>query len=403
MPKKRGHGEGSIAKRKDGRWQALVTTGYDPKTGQQKRKAIYGKTRDEVQKKLNQLLYEMQTGTFVEPNRVTLGEWLDKWLETYQKPKVALSTYAMQETLTRVHIKPVLGRTLLSKLKPIDIQNFYTQRLNSGAVNGGGLSSQSVRHMHNILHAALKQATRENLVIRNVAGAVSAPRVIKLKEMEPLSREDVRRFLITARNDRLYAAFLLDLATGLRRGELLGLKWEDIDLNNSTIQVRRSLQRVRKDGVNRLEFTSLKTAKSKRFIPFPQEALKELKSHKTRQAREKLLLGQSYQENSLVFATADGKPLDPNNFFRRWASLLKKAGLKHTRFHNVRHTFASMLLEAGEHPKVVQELLGHSKVSMTLDTYSHVIPGLKERAATRLNDMFVETLEYEQDQSKLVK
>jgi integrase len=294
--------------------------------------------------------------------------------------------------LIRRHIKPTLGHVLLTKLKPGELQQLYADKLEKGRTDEtGGLSSQTVRHIHNVLHGALKQAMREGLVNRNVAQATSPPKLVRTEEMNPLSRKQVTQFLSTLAGERLEAAFLLDLATGLRRGELLALRWSDLNLERGTLQVRKSLSRVKQDdGTTRLEFSDVKTPKSRRLIPLPDEAVRELRAHKARQNQEKLKLGEAYQDRGMVFATVLGGPIEPRNFHRRWTELLKKAGIPHTRFHNLRHTFATILLEAGEHPKVVQEMLGHSKVSMTLDTYSHVVPGLKVQAAVTVNNILKE-------------
>lgn len=439
MMRRRGAGEGTVYQRSDGRWTAQVTIGYNA-DGRQKRATFYGRTRKEVVAKIRTALHQQQTGTFVEPHKTTLGQWLDNWMVSYQKPKVSISTYELRLTLIRVHIKPVLGNKKLTKLKPSDLQNLYTEKLGTGRADGRawegqvtiggrgvsqkkvivygktekeiqgkikqvtknqkdvvvlgpnkrGLSSQTVRHIHNILHGALKQAMREGLVNRNVAQATEPPKIVRGEEMRTLSRDEVSRFLGAIQEDRLYAAFLLDLATGLRRGELLALRWADLDLDKRTLQVRKSLARVKRDGVGQLEMGDVKTPKSRRLIPLPEEVTRELRAHKARQNQEKLKAGPGYQDQGLVFATALGTPTEPRAFTRRYETLIKGAGVEYTRFHNLRHTFATMLLEMGEHPKVVQEMLGHSQVSMTLDTYSHIIPGLKERAASKLNDIFKE-------------
>ncbi len=381
--RRRGASEGTIYQRKDGRWAAQVTVGYDAE-GRQKRATVYGKTRAEVVEKLDQLRLARRTGTLVENHKITLSEWLERWLSVYQRPAVSKKTYALQRMLVRRHIIPDLGHIPLLKLKPNTIQHLYASKLES-------LSSQTVRHIHNILNKALKQAEREGLIPRNPVQATSPPKVVRQNEMRPLTREEVGRLLSALEGERLGAAFILGLATGLRRGELLALRWSDIDLDKATLQVRRALDRVvQDDGTTRLEFTDVKTPKSRRLIPLAGEVIRVLKAHKARQAQEKLALGEAYKEADLVFATTLGTPVCPRSFLRLWARILKRAGIPHTRFHNLRHTFATLLLEGGEHPKVVQELLGHSTVSMTLDTYSHLVPGLKERAAATVDGIIKE-------------
>lgn len=388
---KRGHGEGTIRKRKsDNLWEARVTIGYDDE-GKQKQISKYFKTRKEAQDWLAQVQHEKNTGVFVKPDKVTVSEWLDKWLSVYAKQRVDITSYGLYETLVRCHIKPSLGDIELQKLRPIDIQQVYAEKLKNGRLDGSsGLSAETVTRIHNILHSALKQAIKEGLITRNAVQAVDRPKIVR-KEIKPLAREAVERFLGAARKDRLYALFVMAVGTGLRRGELLGLKWEDINLEKGTLSVRRTLARVKaENGLTRtvLKLKEPKTGRSRRMIALATFVLQALKAHKARQAQEKLFFGQKYHDNGLVFATEDGRPVDPRNFTRRYTKLMKEAKLEHTRFHNWRHTFATMLLELGEHPKVVQEMLGHSKIAITLDTYSHLVPGLMENAAAKLDSVF---------------
>jgi integrase len=384
---KRGHGEGTIRKRKDGRWEARITAGFDPATGKQRQISKYFKTRTEAAAWVTEMAHAKQTGTFVEPNRITVGEWVNRWLDEYMKAHVRPKTWSTYKDMARLHIIPEIGSIPLRQLQTNDLQRLYNNKLENGRLDGkGGLSSRAVHMIHQIIHGALQQAAKEQVVFRNVSEAVVLPK-LRYKEIQPLTSEQVSRFLETAKESRLYAAFLLELGTGLRRGELLALKWEDVDLKKGTAQVKQSLSRVRVNGTTKtaLLFQEPKTKQSKRVVPIPHEALKELKVHKARQNEEKLFFGQAYQDNGLVFATEDGKPLDPDNFAKRYGTILKKAGLPHVSFHNLRHTYASLLLEAGEHPKVVQEILGHTKISTTMDIYSHVNPELKERAAVKIN------------------
>jgi len=220
------------------------------------------------------------------------------------------------------------------------------------------------------------------LIFRNVTEATKPPRQTK-KAFKSLTSEEVQRFLLIAKEDDLFPAFLLGLGTGLQRGEILGLRWQDVDLKAGTIKVTQSLVRT-KAG---LKFEPPKTKMGNRLIPLPEEVLRELKRHKVRQNKIKLALGSAYEDHDLVFAGPLGKPRDPHGFWEHFKRLVKKAGLPSVRVHDLRHTFASLLLERGENPKVVQELLGHSSIAVTMDIYSHVIPGLKEKAVAKLNDI----------------
>lgn len=384
MTKRRGNGEGSVYKRKDGIWVAQATVGVDPATGKTKRKSFYGKTRKEAVDKMQKVLQAVNSGGYVEPSTVTLGEWMDRWLTEYKKPVLAPSTYESYHTLTRVHIKPALGSVPLAKLQANMLQGFYNEKLESGRHDGkGGLSSRAVRYLHTIVRQALQQAVKENLITRNVADATSPPSV-KNKQMRPLAETELLTFLDTAKDDRLFAAYLLAATTGLRRGEILGLCWDSVDLDGSSVTVRR--QMVAFKGRPKLEETT-KSKSGRRSVALTDDAVRELKAHRKRQAQEKLLLGEAYQDSGLVFCKEDGTPLDPNEFTRRFQRLLEKAGLPKVRLHDMRHTHASLLLARGVHPKVVQERLGHSSITMTLDLYSHLAPGLQEAAAASLNGL----------------
>ncbi|GEA15567.1 site-specific integrase [Moorella sp. E308F] len=388
MARKRGNNEGTISKRKDGRWCAAITVGRTEE-GKQKRIFFYGKTRQEVADKLAKALNDIKQGTFVEPDKLTVGEWLDTWLNEYVKPHVRPTTWGGYEYIVRQHLKPALGKIRLKDLRPDHLQKLYNEKLAGGRVDGQGqLSNRTVRLMHVVIHAALKQAMKNQLVIRNVADATKPPS-LKKKEIRVLSPEEQARFISILKDDRLGAAFLLDLATGLRRGELLGLRWRDVNLEEGTITINQSLVEVRTGNAEgkktMLMFQEPKTKQSKRTIPIPKSILTELKAHKIRQDHEKSQAGPKYQDNDLVFATAEGKPINPRNFNRSFYRLVKKAGLPPINPHALRHTFATRLLEADEHPKVVQDLLGHSQISLTLDTYSHASMDLKRRAAEKLD------------------
>jgi integrase len=247
----------------------------------------------------------------------------------------------------------------------------------------GGLSPRAVRYLHAIIRQALQQAVKEGLLTRNPADATSPP-VAQTKQVRPLTEDELLAFFAAAREDRLFAAYVLAATTGLRRGELLGLCWDSVDLERGTITVRRELVRVR-DGVA-LEDTT-KSRSGRRSVTLTDDAVRELKAHRRRQAQERLLMGEAYQDNGLVFCRPDGRPIDPVWFTKHFQHLLAKAGLPRVRLHDLRHTHASLLLARGVHPKVVQERLGHSSITVTLDLYSHLVPGLQEAAAASLNGL----------------
>lgn len=382
--KTRGAGEGTVHRRPDGRWIAQISLGNDPVTGKRKRKTVYGKTRKEAVEKMTQILHQAQTGIYVEPTRITLGNWLDRWLVTYKRADLEESTYENYEGNIKRHIKPVLGDVPLAKLQPHTLQDFYNEKLESGRIDGkGGLSTRMVRYFHAIIRQALQQAVKEGLIPRNVADATSPP-VIRNKKMQPLTEDQAVTFFEYARGDRLFAAYVLCATTGLRRGEICGLCWDCVDLNGGVVIVRRQMQ-ILKRGLTLKETT--KTKSGRRQIALTDDAIKELKNHRRRQAQEKLLMGEAYQNNDMVFCEADGTFFDPRRLTKRFQRLLQAAGLPKVRLHDLRHTHASLLLARGVHPKVVQERLGHSSITMTLDLYSHLAPGMDEAAAASLNGL----------------
>jgi integrase len=382
--KRRGNYEGSITKRADGRWMARVTIGRDPATGKLRRLCLYGRTRQEVANQLARALSDVSRGSFVAPHKLMVGEWLDVWLRDYKQPSIRPVTLDSYARMIRVHLKPALGEIPLQALRSDQVQRFYKNKREAG------LSARTVRYLHTILHGALKQAMKNQLVVRNVSEATTLPGD-KTRMMHPFILGQVQQFLDAVREDRLFAAFFLEVGTGLRRGELLGLRWRDVNLEAGVVHVRQTLVRVgnhdapASDRKTRLIFQEPKTEQSRRTIPIPAAIIDQLKRHKARQAQEKFLMGEAYEDHGLVFCQANGQPIDPRNFTRHFERLLQRAELPHIRFHDTRHTFATLMLELGEAPKVVQSMLGHTKISTTLDIYSHVSLDLERQAAAKLN------------------
>lgn len=398
MARKRANGEGSVTKRADGRFMGQVSIN-DPATGKRKRKTVYGKTQKDVLEKLNKIKYELQMGMYTVENDITVNNWILTWLKEYKINSLKKGTYTNYSNYTQNHIIPYIGKIKLQDLRADHIQGLYNQLLKNGRRNLKegkeiGLSPTTIKRVHIIINSALKQAMKNGLISKNVAEAVTVPKQIK-HEITPLSRENITEFLEEARKDRLYAAFLLECGTGLRRGELLGLKWGDIDFDNRTLQVKRSLviqydMTAAKEGrkATTLEFETPKTEKSKRIISIPLNIIKELKAHRTKQKAEKMQIGKYYNNEDLVFCKIDGLPIHPATLTSSFKRMLKRVGIQDARFHDLRHSVATLLLEMNEHPKVVQELLGHSTISTTLDIYSHVSLEKKEQAAEKLNTIF---------------
>jgi integrase len=375
VAKKNGNGEGGITRhKKSGLYMARYTV--QTSTGP-KRKTLYGKTRREVGERLTKAKADRDQGLIFDEENMTVAEYLDKWLKSSVRGSVRRSTFDCYEVICRRHIVPALGGMKLSRLTPVHVQEFYRDKLD------GGLASASVHKCHTVLHKALDQAVKWHLTPRNVCDGVKAPRAVPKEEMRTLSPEETRHFLEAVRGDRLEALYVLAVTTGMRQGELLGLKWQDVELEAKTLQVRRTLTR----HGGKIALGEPKTKRSRRSIRLTAQAMEVLKSHLNRQLREIEILGDRYQDQGLVFTTDTGAPINPSNLRQRsFAPLLKRAGLPHMRFHDLRHTCATLLLSRGVHPKFVQELLGHATIAITLDTYSHVMPSMGDATARAMED-----------------
>ena len=336
---------------------------------------------------MNEILHRLRTGTYVEINNLTVAEYFDHWLLTYCKPNLAPKTIHSYTSEINNHIKPKLGSIPLEKLTPLHLQSYYTQLLESGRLDGnGGLSPRSVLYQHRIIREALKHAFRWQLVSRNVADAVEPPR-FKKKEMYFITREEVHDFLDEIKSHRDYAIIYTAIYTGMRQGEILGLTWENVNLVTKTVFVKQQLQYVAGEGYI---FKEPKTPKSKRHIPLTTGMLTLLKEIKKEQAQNKLLLSSEYDDKNLIFCQENGKPLDATNLTKRFKTLARKNGHPEMRFHDLRHTCATLLLAAGVDPKRVQEILGHESFNTTMDTYGHVLPSMKRDAMDKLSEFMGE-------------
>ncbi len=370
---RRGNGEGTITRRKDGRWEGRY---YVPTENGTKRKMIYGKTQAEVRDKLTKALSNRIDGMVYDDENIAVGEYLDAWLKGSVCGTVRRSTYDRDSFLVNNHIKPILGGMKLKKLNSAHVQSFYRDRLDAG------LSASTVHKIHDILRRGLAQAVKWHLLPRNVADVVKPPRPVPT-EMVALSADDTRRLLEAAGEYRLEALYILAIHTGMRQGEMLALRWQDVDMENAVVSVRRTLTR----NGGKVAFGEPKTKKSRRSIRLTPQAVEALRSHLERQLRDMEILGDRYQDQGLVFTTDTGGPINPSNLRQRsFAALLKRAGLRHMRFHDLRHTCATLLLSRGVHPKFVQELLGHATIAITLDTYSHVMPSMGDATAKAMED-----------------
>jgi integrase len=370
---RRGHNEGSIYKRTDGRWAASLDLGYVD--GKRRRKDIYARTRAEVARKLTAALKAKQDGLPIPSDRMTVRGFLNLWLKgvaTSVRPRTA----TRYEEVLRLHIPETLGRVPLVKLVPQHLRDLYADRL------AAGLSPASVVKLHNILHASLGQAARDGLVIRNVAALVNPPRIPK-HEMTTWTPVQALQFLAAAESDPLEALYILAVTCGIRQGELLALEWSDVDLDHRSIAIRSTLSRT-KTG---LTIGETKSGKA-RQVCIGSRAVEALRQHRTRQIEERLRGGRLWDDQHLVFTNGLGRPLEATNLRRRsFAPLLVRSGVPKIRFHDLRHTAATLLLQQDVHPKIVSEMLGHSQIAITLNLYSHVTPTMQRQAAETMDSL----------------
>ncbi len=373
---KRGNGEGSIYQDADGRWRSVVDLGY--RDGRRRRKYLSGRTRAEVAGKLRRVLDEHEAGTEIttDGHSPTLESWLEHWLTTIAAPRLRPSTLATYQGYVRNRIVPELGKRRLDKLQPEHVEAFYVR------LGEAGLKPASILQTHRILSRALKVALQRGRVRRNVATLVEPPSVHR-EEVRPLSAEQARAILFAAHGQRNAARWSVALALGLRQGEALGLGWDAVDLEAGTLTVRQALQRRAGGG---LVLVPPKSRAGRRVVPMPAQLVDALRSHRAAQAAERLVAGSMWADSGMVFATVVGKPLDPRADHRQWQALLRSAGVPPARLHDARHTAATLLLTQGVPARVVMELLGHSQITLTLGTYSHVSPELSRDAAKRMGD-----------------
>ena len=377
MSRKRANGEGSIypVKDKNGRVVGYRGCYWVHTSDGPKRRYLSGKRREEVADKLAKALANRADGLVFDASTLTVGEYLDRWLKDV-RDTVRQSTYQGYEYAIRPHIKPALGQIKLKDLSPAQVRWFYRDRLDSG------LAAATVHKLHVVLHKALKAAVADGLVPRNVTAELKPPRITR-EEIDPLDAEGARRFLEAARGDRLEALYVLALNTGMRQGELLALKWDDVDLERSVVQVRRTLTHSDKGFV----LGEPKTKKSRRTIRLTVGAVQALRDHLTRQLEEMERVGSLYAPGGIIFATEVGTIINPSNLRNRsFKPLLGLAGLRPIRFHDLRHTCATLLLGKDVNPKIVSEMLGHASVSITLTIYSHLLPDMQEKAAKALEE-----------------
>lgn len=375
MTGRRSNGEGSIYQRGDGRWCAAIVAD-DPATGRRKRSVLYGRTRKDVLAKLRIATERAAEGAPVRDAKATVAAWSAQWRATTLKASSRKeSTKALYRYLCEKHIEPEpFGAKTLDKLRPSDIEALVLE------LRTRGLSESTTRTTYTVLRAVLDGAVRDGLIARNPAAGVARPGVTR-KEARHLSKPELAALLDAARSSRFHPAFILLAATGLRRGEALALRWDDLDLEAGVLRVRGTLARVG----GQLAVSPPKTDRSRRTLRLSPGVVAMLKAHRKAQAADRLRAANVWHESGFVFTTENGQPVDPRNFLRALASAAKRAGLSGVGVHTLRHSAASFLLEDGIGLKTVSEMLGHSSVAITGDIYQHVSDGAAQAAADALS------------------
>lgn len=374
---------GNIRKRSKNSWTITIELPKDISTGKRKQKYYTVKgTKKDADKFLTEKLRELDTGLLIDNKKMKFSEYLDYWKEeTFDNLEVTTKEGYIQKI--NKHIKPCLGNILLENLKPLHLQNFYKEKLKNGKLDGkGGLSERTVLSIHRIIYSALGQAVKWQLVIRNVAEAVEPPKAKKYKA-EFLNEEQAVQLIKCAKSTDIYIPIILAIYTGARRGEILGLNWNNVDLENGTIKIIDNLCSTE----NGIIIKQPKTDSGIRTIAISETLVNELKKHKIKQMENKMKFGNEYEDNNMVCCYEDGHLFNPKRFSAKFNELLKKNKLPHIRFHDLRHSHASLLVKMGIQPKEISSRLGHSNIGITMDLYSHVYEEVDREVADRFDKL----------------
>lgn len=370
---------GHITK-KGSKWYIVVDVGYD-ENGKRKQKWFSGyRTKKEAEKALAEIISKVENNTFIMPEKMTLKEFLEYWLENYARPNLSPTTVYGYESIITKHIVPFLGRIQLQKLRPINIQQYYNKKKDE-------LSGKTLVQHHRVLRKALDYAYKLQMIPNNPADAVESPKAQKYKA-RVLNLDEIKELLKALKDTELEVPINVALALGLRRGELLGLMWEDIDLEEGTIQIKRNLVRAG----TKLVIKEPKSETSIRTLKLSPTILNMLKKHKKRQLELKVMLGPEYKDNGLVFCKNNGEMINPSTFSHQFSDFLKKNGLPSIRLHDLRHTNATLMLQSKIPPKVASARLGHSTIAITMDLYSHVLIDMEEETAKKLDNILYNDL-----------
>lgn len=375
---------GSIVKRSKGSWTIILNLGRDPATGKRKQQWVSVKgTKKEAEKKLAELHHQMDTGSFIKPSKLKVGDFLKQWLNDYVNTHVRAATAEGYRIIVECHLIPNLGAIVLSELKPAHLQRYYAKALKEGRRDGrGGLAARTVGHHHTVLKEALSHAIKWELIYRNVGDAVDPPRPVE-QELSALDSEGLGQLLETARGTMYFPLIHLATYTGMRRSELCGLRWKDVNLLHGTVSIVQILHCLRG---GRIVLEAPKTPKSKRLIGLSPDAILALRSYRDMVEADQEQRGSPFTSDRLVFSKPDGSPLLPNTVTHAVGKIVRRAGLSGVTLHSLRHSHASVMLQEGVSSRTVADRLGHSNVVITLGTYSHLTPGVKEDAAMRFEE-----------------
>lgn len=375
-------GGGTIRKRSDGRWEARYSLGFDPKTGKQVQKSIYGKTQGEVRKKLSAIVVQIDTGTYVEPSRVPLGSWLDTWLKDYTGNLKPATKSAYEEHI-RVHLKPYLGNVMMSNLT-----TQMAQRLYNMLQQDKGLSPKSIKNIHGVFHKAIAQAIKLGYLKNNSLDAVILPRVEK-RQIKAMEDSDMAAFLAAIKGHPYENILFVTVFTGLRQGEVLGLTWDCVSFENNTLLINKQHNKAK--GEKEYKFSSLKNDRV-RMLTVAEDVMDVLRRQKAQQAEWAEVMGDAFHnEDNLVFTNEYGRFVANQAVYRNYKKIMEKIGLGNMRFHDLRHTYAVNSLKAGDDIKTVQENLGHATAAFTLGTYAHATIGMKRESAKRM-EQYIQSL-----------
>ena len=367
-------------------WEARYTTGFDPGTGKQIQKSVTGKTQKEVAQKLREITSKIDAGSYQEPNKITLGQWLDIWSSDYLE-NVKPWTAEKYKSVIKTHIKPALGAIRLDELKAPAIQHFYNDT-HKGREGKPGLAPKTVKNIHGVLHKALQQAVDVGYISMNPTDSCKIPRVVK-PEIEPLDSEEISLFLDAIKGHRFETFYTVALFIGMRRGELCGLKWDCVDFDRGTICIKRQLQKVpgtRSD----VELTTTKNGKGRAIVP-AASVMALLKRHRAEQRAMRLRAGEAWQDNNFVFCNEIGDPLSAHTVYNNYKRIVASIGIPNSRVHDLRHSYAVAAIMSGDDIKTVQENLGHATAAFTLDRYGHVTEQMRQASAERM-EQFIKSV-----------